>query len=172
MADVRSTSKIVEDLFSGISDAVHEETLDSLTVRDIMETSFVVVHPETDIRELLNIFLKENIHEAPVVNNQAVVGIINTWDIWHHLEQKCMEKGPNLSRDTFKSLVSTCAQHTVGDLMRKPDSISLEKSLLDALILMDESSLRILPVVKDGELIGLIRDEDIARVFLKALMPD
>lgn len=61
---------------------------------------------------------------------------------------------------------------TVGDYMsRNPTTMSPTQSLLDAAVLMRSSGFRHIPIVNDGQLVGMISDRDIARLTPSMLLP-
>ena len=61
---------------------------------------------------------------------------------------------------------------TVGDYMsRNPTTMTPTASLLDAAVLMRSSGFRDIPIVSDGQLVGMISDRDIARLTPSMLLP-
>lgn len=64
---------------AGLNDnnAIYNE----LTVKDIMTSKPYAVSPETSISEVAEEFAKGRYHAIPIVENQAVVGIVSTADM-------------------------------------------------------------------------------------------
>lgn len=61
---------------------------------------------------------------------------------------------------------------TVGDFMsHHPTTMNPGQSLLDAAVLMRSSGFRHIPIVNDGQLVGMISDRDIARLTPSMLLP-
>jgi predicted transcriptional regulator len=174
MSDLESTKDVVENLFKDISEteAVDESGLTSLQLRDIMDTKFVVLHPQTDIRETLNIFVRDDMHDAPVVDDKTIVGMVRTQDIWQALEERFMAKGADVDIAEFKETMQDICTVSVSEIMNEAISVGVEDTLLDALVVMDEEDINTLPVVKDNELIGVVRDQEVMRVLLKSLFSD
>jgi CBS domain-containing protein len=54
----------------------------SMTAKDVMTDSVVSVGPDSSLREVLQIFVSENIHGAPVVDDEGqLTGVITTSDL-------------------------------------------------------------------------------------------
>lgn len=169
MADLESTKDVVENLFKDISEREDEEGLDSLEIEDIMEKQFMVLHPETDMRETLNIFVKEDLHDAPVVEEETVVGLVKTQDIWQALEQQFLSHGSEIGREAFRSMVQKACSIPVEEIMQPAVSVNVERNLTDAIIVMEEKNLTALPVTKGNRLVGMLRDSDVMRAILQSL---
>ena len=61
---------------------------------------------------------------------------------------------------------------TVGDYMsRNPVTMQPTESLLDAAVLMRSSGFRHVPIVSEGQLVGMLSDRDIARLTPSMLLP-
>jgi CBS domain-containing protein len=67
----------VADAEGGGQSPVYEEYL----VRDVMRRAPFSVAPESNLRELAVLFLRERIHRAPVVEGGRLVGIVTTFDV-------------------------------------------------------------------------------------------
>lgn len=74
-------------LFEG-QEGADEAILDMLTVSQVMTSKPKTVPSETIIRDLAEIFVKEDFHALPVVDNGELKGIVTTTDvIKYFLEQ-------------------------------------------------------------------------------------
>jgi CBS domain-containing protein len=74
-------------LFEG-QEGADEAILDMLTVSQVMTSKPKTVPSETVIRDLAEIFVKEDFHALPVVDNGELKGIVTTTDvIKYFLEQ-------------------------------------------------------------------------------------
>jgi len=74
-------------LFEG-QDGADEAILDMLTVAQVMTSKPKTVSSETIIRDLAEIFVKEDFHALPVVDNGELKGIVTTTDVLKYfLEQ-------------------------------------------------------------------------------------
>ena len=52
-----------------------------------------------------------------------------------------------------------------------PQTLSIEHSLLDAVLMLRRSNLRHIPILEDGQLVGLLSDRDISRLAPSLLVP-
>ncbi|MBF7092707.1 CBS domain-containing protein [Flavobacterium sp. ALJ2] len=74
-------------LFEGQEEA-DETILDMLTITQVMTSKPITVSSDTIIRDLAEIFVKEEFHALPVVNNGELKGIVTTTDVVRYfLEQ-------------------------------------------------------------------------------------
>jgi acetoin utilization protein AcuB len=67
-------------------DKGHEEVrLNNYTAKDIMTAKLAKLEPDDKINVALEIFKENLFHGIPVVENDAIIGIITTYDIIKHL---------------------------------------------------------------------------------------
>jgi CBS domain-containing protein len=71
-------------LFEG-QDNADEAILEMLTVPQVMTSKPKTVSPDTIIRDLAEIFVKEEFHALPVVDNGELKGIVTTTDVMKYL---------------------------------------------------------------------------------------
>ena len=136
--------------------------LTSTTVKEIMTTDVIYVHPEEGIVKAFEKLLKYRISCLPVVDRDGrIVGIVTTTDIGH-----------NLIEDRYT------LDTTVGDVMTKEViTIKPEEPVINAIKKMDKYGdkgeiINQLPVVDEGKkLVGIVSDGDIIR-FLSRCIKD
>ncbi|KAF2511296.1 CBS domain-containing protein [Flavobacterium foetidum] len=74
-------------LFEG-QDGADEAILQMLTISQVMTSKPKTVSPDMIIRDLAEVFVKEEFHALPVVENGALKGIVTTTDVLRYfLEQ-------------------------------------------------------------------------------------
>lgn len=74
-------------LFDG-QEGADEAILDMLTISQVMTSKPKTVSPDAVIRDLAEIFVKEEFHALPVVENSNLKGIVTTTDVLRYfLEQ-------------------------------------------------------------------------------------
>ena len=71
-------------LFDG-QDGADEAILDMLTISQIMTSKPKTVSSDTAIKDLAEIFVKEEFHALPVVDNGVLKGIVTTTDVIRYL---------------------------------------------------------------------------------------
>ena len=60
-------------------------TIQSVLVDDIMTTEVVTVRPDTHLMVIADIMIKKHIRRLPVVEEQAVAGIVYVSDVFHRI---------------------------------------------------------------------------------------
>lgn len=119
-----------------------------MLVREIMSTRIVSVQPTSTVRDAALLMNRHNIGSVPVVEGNAVRGMLTDRDI----VLRCVAA----DRDPSSVKVSDiCSQGAV--------SVSPNQSLSDAMNLMATEQVRRLPVVDNGSLVGMLSLADIAR---------
>ncbi|MFN3941003.1 MAG: CBS domain-containing protein [Chitinophagales bacterium] len=61
--------------------------LNMLTIPQVMSRKPVTVHPDISVKEVADIFVQSEFHALPVVENDAVVGIVTTTDVIRYLTE-------------------------------------------------------------------------------------
>ena len=133
-----------------------EETAGSYMTRNV-----TTVTRETTIRELGEMFDRDDFNTYPVVENDEVIGIVTKFDVL-----KCFAFTPNQMLPRYNDLMN----RTVADVMTsefiyvRPDT-----KLTRVLQLMVEHRIRSLPVTDaDNRVVGIIAREDIVRALAAA----
>ena len=119
-------------------------------VKDIMTTNVITTTSDIDVVYAFEKLMKHKISSLPVVDDGKLVGIITATDVGHNLILDKYELGTSVEEIMIKSVVT----------------VSPEDSVENAIKLMKESVsssgiLNQLPVIENGELIGIISDGDI-----------
>lgn len=150
----------------------------TLKVRDAMTTDVIVVNPDTPVKEIAEIMLKNRIGGVPVVENERLVGIVT--------EEDLIMKNVRIHFPTYIQLLDAviyleslkkyeeelrrAVGATAKDVMSKElVTISPDASLEDAATLMVEKGISRLPVVENDKLVGIVTKRDILRHISKEL---
>lgn len=121
---------------------------DPRLVEDAFDRVRYRVYPETPLDEVVDLMVRRSVRAVPVVGEQyEVLGIITTGDALRHvLREDRADEGD----DDHGTL-------TARDVMtRAVLCVSESQPLLDAARMMANRKVEQLPVVRDGELVGLI----------------
>ncbi len=129
-----------------------------MLVRDCMTTKTISVHPESDPLAALGLCKSAHIRRLPVVNAEnQVVGIVT-----RNMLEMFLSKAP--SPGVMKR------QHTIAQVLVEPViTVSPEYPLEEAARLMVVNKIGSLPVVEDGQLVGIITETDIFKQFVEIL---
>ena len=125
-------------------------------VSTIMTTRLKAVNPEDSLERIKAIFDEHGIHHIPVVRYKEILGIISKSDFLHFLHgyaQSDMDKFVEKTR-----LKTWTAKEIMTEKMAKIDSA---EPIRTALELFKINRFHALPVVDDGELVGIVTTYDI-----------
>lgn len=124
----------------------------------------VTVTEDTSVSRALELMKRENIRRFPVLNEEGkLVGIVLEKDLLY------AAPSPATTLSVFE-IHKLLAQITVGDVMaREVITIDENTPLEEAARIMADNNIGGLPVMKNGELVGIITETDIFKVFLEML---
>jgi predicted transcriptional regulator len=123
-------------------------------VTDYMATKLVTFHPETDIRDAIDVLLKKKISGAPVLDDQgALVGMLSEADCLRILIEGPYNHEPSSANIKVGHYMSGMVKH-----------IESKKTILDAAYEFVHSGYKRLPVLdEEGRLVGQVSRVDILR---------
>ncbi len=132
----------------------------SLNVRDsiktIMTTNLITVHPKDTLLDVKGIFDEHRIHHLPVVEYKKLLGIISKTDLLMY--QRNYDKIPY--KDVFEE--SRLKAYNVKDVMTTGLAVLSPDDRIDvALEVFKENILHAIPIVENGDLVGLLTTHDI-----------
>jgi CBS domain-containing protein len=141
--------------------------------KDIMKRDVITVRPDTSVEEIGRLFIEKDISGAPVVDEHgALVGIVTENDL---ISQNKKFHIPTILRifDAFIPLESTsqvekeikrmAATKASEICTRDVVTIDEETSLSDIATLMTEKRIHLLPVVREGKIIGIVGKKEVIR---------
>ena len=125
--------------------------------KDFMTRRLHCITPEMPLAKIVEFLEKHDISNAPVVEKvqgrQVLVGFLS--------EQDCLE---HLANESFYG--SPYVPQTAGTIMRKhPVCVSPDTELFTLASILVSHGYRHLPVVDDGELVGIVSRRDILRAM-------
>jgi CBS domain-containing protein len=120
----------------------------SLQVKDVMVTNLITIEADTTVKKAVELMDKHHIGCLIIVSYGNPIGIITERDM---LQRILLQK-----RDIAKT--------RVGNIMSAPlIATTPQTDIRDAVRLMNERRIKKLPVVEEGELIGLVSLTDVMR---------
>ncbi len=132
-----------------------------MRVRTRMTAPALVIGPEAPAWEALGLMRRHHIRRLPVVDGEAVVGII-TWTDVVRVHTPAVE-GP---RRTPSLSVGVLVKHLMATA---PVTVDPDATLEQAAALMRRHKIGGLPVVEDGRLVGVITESDLFETFTEML---
>ena len=143
-----------------------------LKAKDIMTKEVITVKPETTIEELARLLMKRQISGAPVVDDKGkIVGIVTENDLISknsrlHIPTilRLFDAYIPLGTSKMESDIRKMAASTVEDICTKEIiTVDEEASVEYIATIMTEKRIHILPVVREGKLVGIIGKKDLIK---------
>jgi CBS domain-containing protein len=143
-----------------------------MKIKDVMVGEVTTVAPETSLKDVAAILAERGISGLPVVDGAGqVVGVVSEADILMKERTREQRRGgvigwllePKNTEEAAK-----LAARTAAEAMTSPAvTIEPESSVAKAAALMVERGVNRLPVVKNGELVGIVTRADLVRAFTR-----
>lgn len=147
------------------------------SAKDIMTRDVITVKAELKVKELARLLVKHHISGAPVVNEDDVlIGIVTDKDLIESNKKLHLPTVVSLfdaviyleSEKHFKEELKKMAATTVDDIMvRDVVTVEEETTVREMATLMSEQGKNLLPVLKDGKVVGVVGKEDIVRSMIE-----
>lgn len=147
-----------------------------MRVQDIMTTTVLAVSPEAPVAEAANLMLTNRVSGLPVVDSaKQLVGVVTEGDFLRRGELgTCRKRSAWLE---FLIGSGRQAQDYVVENGRRVDeimtrdviSIGPDASIEDLVELMTSHHIKRVPVVEEGQLVGIVARADLMRALLTAL---
>jgi CBS domain-containing protein len=143
-----------------------------LKAKDIMTKEVITVKPETTIEELARLLMKQQISGAPVVDDKGkIVGIVTENDLISknsrlHIPTilRLFDAYIPLGTSKMESDIKRMAASTVEDICTKEIiTVDEEASVEYIATIMTEKRIHILPVVREGKLVGIVGKKDLIK---------
>jgi CBS-domain-containing membrane protein len=147
----------------------------SMTVRDVMTRSVVSVHPTTPIKEVAQLLIDNGISGVPVVDvTGPVLGVVSEADLLikeqgaDAIRHRPLARFRGESAESRAQLIKLGAV-TAADAMTAPAiTITPARSIHDAAAIMTNRNVNRLPVVDDGQLVGIVSRSDLVRAYVRS----
>jgi CBS domain-containing protein len=149
----------------------------TLRARDFMQTELLTVRPETPLLDIHRMFAEEEIHGAPVVDEEGRVrGVVSTLDLVRALRDECdtSDTATAFFRDdrSYALAWSTELSTRLGEICasdvmtREVVTVGPNAPVAEVARTMREQRIHRVLVVEDHALLGVITSFDLLRAFL------
>jgi len=143
---------------------------------DVMTTNVITVEPDTAVQELATLLSDRGISGVPVLDrDNRLVGVVSEGDLLHRAEtgtERRTQRRRSRWLDNFASDQEAARDYvkahgrTVREIMtRDVISVSDTTELADIATLLETRRIRRVPVVRDGQLIGIISRANLVRAL-------
>ncbi|MBA2795456.1 CBS domain-containing protein [Streptococcus porcinus] len=131
-----------------------------MAVKDYMTKEVVTITPNTGVAQTADIMRDQDIRRLPVMEDGRLVGLVTAGT----MAEATPSKATSLSIYEMNYLLN---KTKIKDIMlEKVITITPEASLEDAIYLMLEHKIGVLPVLDNHQLCGIITDRDVFKAFL------
>jgi len=134
-----------------------------MLVRDYMTTELMTVQETDTLLDATMFFVRSTFRHLPVLRSRELVGIITERDV----KQYAPSVLSGLSAEEYNTIMETTPISRV--MTRTPLTVQPDQSVLDAAKLLYAKRLGCLPVVQNGELVGIITTTDMLKVLTHML---
>ncbi len=143
-----------------------------MKVNELMTTEVTTIGPEAPLKDVARILIERGISGVPVCDIEGhVLGVVSEADILRKEQGRPDVRGALvgwvLGGDVLPE-VDKAAARTAGEAMTSPAlTIGPFRFVDEAARLMLEHGVNRLPVVRDGELVGIVTRADLVRAFTR-----
>ena len=146
-----------------------------MKARDVMVSPVITVKPFSSVREVAKTFLERRISAVPVVDDQGkLVGIVSEGDLLHRSEAGTERQRPwwllaLTGDDTLASEYVKAHGRKVADIMtRNVITATPDTPLHEIAALLEKNSIKRVPIVKDGQLVGIVTRANLIQAVASA----
>jgi acetoin utilization protein AcuB len=134
-----------------------------MLVQDAMTSTVVSASPEQTLRDAIELLRRQRIRHLPVTDNQQLVGIVTDRDV----KRATPSVLTGVGKEAYDAALVAIK---IGQFMtRDPITISRRSPLKRAVEIFINTRVGALPVVENGQLVGILSDVDILRVAYNLL---
>ena len=132
--------------------------LEKTKVKDLMTKEVLTVDCDEITVLAFEKLMKHKISAMPVLNDGKMVGIVTATDLGHNLILDKYQYGTKVKSAMVKDVACVSPEDTIKDAI----GVMFDKAPGDSIINQ-------LPVVENGELVGIISDGDIIKILKEEL---
>jgi CBS-domain-containing membrane protein len=146
-----------------------------MKARDVMISPVITVKPYSSVREVAKNFLERRISAVPVVDDQGkLVGIVSEGDLMHRSEAGTERQRPwwllaLIGDETLAAEYVKAHGRKVADVMtRNVITATPDSPLHEIAALLEKNSIKRVPIVKDGQLVGIVTRANLIQAVASA----
>jgi CBS domain-containing protein len=146
-----------------------------MKARDVMVSPVVTVKPSASVKEVAKLLLERRISAVPVVDDQGkVVGIVSEGDLLHRAEagterQRSWWLLGMTGEEALAAEYVKAHARKVADVMTSPVATATpDTPLHEVATLMERNAIKRVPIVKDGQLVGIVSRANLVQAVASA----
>ena len=147
----------------------------TMKARDVMAFPIITVKPSSSIEEVAKTFVQHRISGAPVVDDAGkLVGVISEGDLLFRSEIGTGRPHPYWyleyagKEHLAAEYVKARARKTADVMTRKVVTASPDTSLNDIAALLENNSIKRVPIIENGELVGIVSRANLIQALTSA----
>jgi predicted transcriptional regulator len=147
-----------------------------LRVKDIMTRDLTAVHKDNTMREVVNILANQPYSGVPVIDeHNKVIGFISVKDVLMSEFPERISKIGTFKLQDFMNLARQLdyigESKVVNFMNTRPVTVTEEDSVKHVINLVIDKGLKIIPVVRDEVLVGLVERIELCRAYMDSRVP-
>lgn len=134
-----------------------------MQVREFMTTDVTTVQETDSLLDATMIFVRSTLRHLPVLREKKLVGVVTERDV----KQFSPSILSGISPDEYNQLMETTPISRV--MTRDPATVSPGQPMFEAVKILTTRRIGCLPVVENGELMGILTTTDMLRLLARML---
>lgn len=134
----------------------------SLHVRDLMSSPAITVAPTTRLREIIMLMQDHQFHRLPVVDGTTLVGIVSLTNI----RAAFPDARATDDADAWQAVLDTVRADEI--MTTAVITVAADATVAEAAVLMLTQHVKCLPVIDEGQVVGMITEDDLMHAMAGA----
>lgn len=142
-----------------------------MKVRDVMTTKLVTISPDHSVRHAAKIMLDNHVSGIPVVDDAGdLVGVISEGDLLRRSELglRAIASADRSADEQARAYMKAHAWKVADVMSVQPVTVDEDTELAEVATLMEEHSVKRLPVLRGDRLVGIVSRADLLRAVASA----
>ena len=146
-----------------------------LTAKDVMTSSVVAAQPDGTVGDVADLLVSHGISAVPVIDHGVLLGIVSEGDLFHRAEigtathRRSWWLRPFIDAAALaREYVRSHSVHVVDVMTRNVATVTETASIADIVSLLESSRIKRVPVLRNGQVVGIVSRADLVRALAVA----